>query len=66
MEGGWFVNSVPIITADWEAPGAEWTVPVGGGGRLIKLGPLPVSFQLQAYKNVLHPDGTAPGRSGSR
>ena len=35
--GGWFVGTVPIITANWDAGGAKWTLPVGGqAGRVIK------------------------------
>ena len=34
---GWYLNSAPIITADWQATSDDrWIVPVGaGGGRLI-------------------------------
>jgi hypothetical protein len=28
---GWFVYSDPLITANWEASGTKWTVPIGGG-----------------------------------
>ena len=29
---GWYLNTSPIITADWlAASGERWTVPVGGG-----------------------------------
>jgi len=35
---GWFVGTVPVITADWETGGQKWTLPVGGQfGRLIKI-----------------------------
>ena len=55
---GWYICSSPIITADWEADsGQKWTVPLGGGfGRLVKIGKMPVNFQLQAFSNVVHPD----------
>jgi hypothetical protein len=55
---GWYICSSPIITADWEADsGQKWTVPLGGGfGRLVKVGKMPVNFQLQAFSNVVHPD----------
>ncbi len=57
FNGGWFVGSVPIITANWDAPGAKWTVPVGlQGGRLVKLGgKLPVNMLLGAYYNPIRP-----------
>jgi len=36
-----------------------WTVPLGGGGRLIRIGKLPVNLQAQAYYNVVKPDDAA-------
>ena len=59
MGKGWYLNSVPIITADWIAEkGQQWTVPLGvGGGRLMFLGgKLPVNLQTQIYYNVVRPD----------
>ena len=56
---GWYVNSAPIITADWKADsGQQWVVPVGaGGGKLVMLGgKLPVNLQTQLYYNVIRPD----------
>jgi hypothetical protein len=55
---GWYLSSAPIITANWEASsGNKWTVPLGGGGgKLFRLGKLPVNTQLQAYYNVERPD----------
>jgi hypothetical protein len=56
---GWYVNSAPIITADWTAEsGDKWIVPVGaGGGKLVFLGgKLPVNLQTQMYYNVVRPD----------
>ena len=54
---GWFINSAPIITADWETPGRKWTVPVGTAfGRIIRLGgKLPVKLSLGGYYNVVTP-----------
>ena len=54
---GWYLTSVPIITANWEAGDDDkWTVPVGGGfGKLFKLGKLPINTQVQAFYNVEHP-----------
>jgi hypothetical protein len=54
---GWFVGSVPIITANWEAHGEQWTLPVGAvAGRVIKLGgKLPINLLIGAYYNVLRP-----------
>ncbi|MFZ9003710.1 MAG: hypothetical protein ACO20F_11760 [Robiginitalea sp.] len=56
---GWYVNSAPIITADWKADsGEQWIVPIGaGGGKLVMLGgKLPVNIQTQLYYNVVRPD----------
>ena len=61
LPGGWYLNSSPIITANWEAGhGDRWTVPVGGGvGRVFKIGHQPVNMQLEAYYNVARPTGGA-------
>ena len=65
MDDGWYLNTAPVITADWEArSGEEWTVPVGGGvGRLVRFGTQPVDFRLAAYWNLeaprFGPDWTA-------
>jgi len=56
---GWYVNSAPIITADWTAEsGEKWIVPLGaGGGKLVMLGgKLPLNLQTQLYYNVVRPD----------
>lgn len=56
---GWYVNSAPIITADWTADSKDrWIVPLGaGGGKLIMLGgKLPLNLQTQLYYNVVRPD----------
>ena len=59
--GGTYVNSVPIITANWEAPSDQrWTVPLGlGVGHIFHFGKLPVNMQLGGYYNVVHPDDGA-------
>jgi hypothetical protein len=56
---GWYLTSVPIITADWEAPsGQQWIVPFGGGfGKIVRVGgKLPVNLSASAYANVVKPD----------
>ena len=57
--GGWFVGTVPIITANWDTGGAKWTLPVGAqAGRVIKLGgKLPIKLEVGAYYNALRPTG---------
>lgn len=53
---GWYVLSSPIVTADWQAKGTKWTIPVGGGvGRVIKIGKLPVNLSIGAYYNAIRP-----------
>ena len=55
---GWYLTSVPIITANWEASSDDrWTVPVGGGGgKVFTIGKQPINTQLQAFFNVESPD----------
>jgi hypothetical protein len=69
LPDGWYLNSVPILTANWKADrgGDVWTVPFGAGfGKLVRLGQilpleghpiakLPINFQLGAYGNVAKP-----------
>ena len=61
LPGGTYINTVPIITADWKAPsGQQWTVPLGLGiGHIFHLGKLPLNAQVGAYYNVVHPDNGA-------
>ena len=59
LGGGWYVNSSPIITADWTADSEDrWIVPIGGGGgKLLMIGgKLPLNLQSQLYYNVVRPD----------
>ena len=56
---GWYLNTAPIITADWTAAAADrWIVPLGGGGgKLLFLGgKLPLNVQTQLYYNIVRPD----------
>jgi opacity protein-like surface antigen len=54
---GWYFTSSPLITANWlAAPGQQWLVPIGGGfGRIFKIGDQPVSANIAAYYNAIHP-----------
>ena len=58
MGDGWFLTSVPFITAKWkENSNNRWTVPIGGGvGKGFKINDIPVSATVQAYYNVISPD----------
>jgi len=62
FDGGWYLTSTPIMTADWtKDSGEQWTVPVGGGvGKLMKFESFPpLDFKLQAFSNVIKPTGGA-------
>ena len=54
----WYLTSVPIITANWNAvEGNKWTVPVGGGfGKIFRIGSQAVNGSFQAFYNVEHPE----------
>jgi hypothetical protein len=56
---GWYVTSLPVINADWQAPsGQKWTVPIGASiGRFARFGEVPVSVQAGYYYNIERPDG---------
>ena len=59
LGNGWFVNSAPIITADWTADSDDrWILPLGAGfGKMTILGgKLPLNLQTQLYYNVVRPD----------
>jgi hypothetical protein len=58
LGAGWYVNSAPIITANWKADeGQKWIVPLGvGGGKVAKVGKFPINTQVGAYANVVSPD----------
>lgn len=58
FEGGWYLTSAPINTANWEEDNDNrWTIPIGGGGgKVFRLGKQPLNFQTQAFYNVEKPD----------
>ena len=58
--GGWYVFSAPEFIANWPAAGNHgWTVPFGGGGKVVKLfRKLPVNLQLGAFYNAVRPSYT--------
>src|SRR5208283_251275 len=57
---GTYLVSSPIITANWRT--GDWVVPLGGGiGQIFKIfGKQPVNASIQAYYNVVHPNGIGP------
>jgi hypothetical protein len=58
LQDGWYLASVPIITADWEANSDQrWTIPIGGGvGKIFRIGKRPVNMSTHTYYNVEKPD----------
>jgi hypothetical protein len=61
LDDGWFINTAPIITANWEASGGDvWTVPIGAGfGRVFAIGQQPINMSAAAYWNAIRPEGAA-------
>jgi hypothetical protein len=59
LEGGWYLISDMIITANWEANSSnQWTVPLGGGfGKMFEIGSQKMNTKLEAYYNVEKPKG---------
>lgn len=59
LKKGWYLNTAPIITANWEAEsGNKLTLPLGGGaGKLFRIGKLPVNGQVGYYGYVVKPEG---------
>ena len=57
FKGGWYINTTPVMTANWNADeGEQWTIPVGAGGGLVThIGSQHIKFQLQAYSYVAKP-----------
>ena len=59
LDGGWYLISDMIITANWEADsGNQWTVPLGGGfGKMFEIGSQKMNTKLEAYYNLDKPNG---------
>jgi len=57
LKKGWYLTSVPVITANWTAASDNrWTVPLGGGfGRIIEWRKQPLDLSMQAFYNVEKP-----------
>jgi hypothetical protein len=58
LNGGWYLITDMIITANWDAPSSQrWTVPIGGGaGKLFSIGKQTINSRLEAYYMVERPD----------
>ena len=61
LKKGWYVGTIDMITANWEAVSSQrWVVPAGASvGRIMKLGPQPVNLQLGFYANPIRPANTS-------
>jgi hypothetical protein len=59
LPNGWYLITDMVMTANWYAEsGQQWTVPLGGGvGKLFKIGSQAMNTRLEAYGNVVKPDG---------
>jgi hypothetical protein len=59
LNKGWFLKYSPIITANWnEKSDQRWLVPLGGGvGKSFRLFSTPANLSIEAYSNVIKPDG---------
>lgn len=59
LSNNWYLVSAPMITANWNAPSSQkWVIPLGGGlGRQLGPDARPWAVSLQAYVNVIKPDG---------
>lgn len=57
LSNGWYLTSVPVITANWEADSDNtWTIPLGGGfGKIAKWGRQPIDLSIQAFYNIEQP-----------
>lgn len=57
LSNGWYLASLPQITADWTLKDTQrWTIPVGGGGGYIfKVNEQFISGTLQVFYNVAVP-----------
>lgn len=53
----YFVTA-PIITNNWNSSNTSWVVPFGGGfGKIFRVGKIPFNGNIQAYYNVVAPEG---------
>jgi hypothetical protein len=58
LPDSWYLTSVPIITANWEASSSNrWTIPLGGGfGKIFRIGKQPMNASMQAFYNIERPE----------
>jgi len=56
---GWYLITDMILTANWQADSSNrWTIPLGGGvGKMFEIGSQKMNTKLEAYYNVVKPNG---------
>ena len=61
FKSAWFVQTMPTITANWNAPeGQQWSIPLGANvGKVVMLGKQPVKFIGGGGYFVARPDNGA-------
>jgi hypothetical protein len=61
LSRGWYVKTQPVVTFNWTVPANNrWTVPVGAeGGKVIRVGDVPMDVSVGAYWNVIRPESAA-------
>ena len=54
---GWYINTTPTLTANWNAEeGEQWTIPFGmGGGKVTHIGKQHIKFMAGAYYYAAKP-----------
>ncbi len=59
LEGGWYLISDMILTANWNVDSDDrWTIPLGGGfGKMFAIGEQKMNSKLEVYYNVEKPKG---------
>jgi len=59
LDNGWYLVSDSVITYDWKIKsGDKMTLPLGGGvGKIFKVGEQAMNVRVEAYSNVVKPDG---------
>ncbi|MCP3880257.1 MAG: neuromedin U [Sulfitobacter sp.] len=59
LDNGWYLISDSVITYDWKIKsGDKMTLPLGGGvGKIFKVGSQAMNARVEAYSNVVRPDG---------
>jgi hypothetical protein len=59
LDNGWYLISDSVITVDWKIKsGDKVLLPLGGGvGKIFKVGNQAMNARVEAYSNVIKPDG---------